>query len=134
MKAYNLYYSLIHFFKWKPFELANPYYLVLNFYQINKDGEIRTGFTDPYYLVLNFYQINKDDEIRTHDGLVIKALIPHQRTISTQKFMLLDKVSRYDLNYSLTHPLKWKLFGLETCTGSYYFILNFYQINKNNKI
>ena len=38
----------------------------------------------PLYLVLNFYQINRDDEIRTRDRLVIKILIPCQRTISTQ--------------------------------------------------
>jgi hypothetical protein len=48
--------------------------------------------------------------------------------------MLLDKISGYDLNYSLTHSLKWKFFEFKTCTGLYYFILNFYQINKNNKI
>jgi hypothetical protein len=47
--------------------------------------------------VLNFYQINRDNEIRTHDCLVIKALIPCQRTNSTQKLKLLGKVSRYDL-------------------------------------
>jgi len=40
--------------------------------------------TDSHYLVFNFYQINGDDEIRTRDRLVIKALIPCQRTISTQ--------------------------------------------------
>jgi hypothetical protein len=74
MKAYNLYYSLIHFFKWKSFELADLYYLVLDFYQINKDGEIWTGLADSYYLVLNFYQRNEDNEIRTRDRLVIKAL------------------------------------------------------------
>jgi hypothetical protein len=52
--------------------------------------------------VLNFYQINKDGEIRTRDRLVIKALIPYQRTISTQKVKLLDEVSGYNLYYSLT--------------------------------
>jgi hypothetical protein len=30
--------------------------------------------------MLNFYQINKNDEIRTRDHVVIKALIPCQRT------------------------------------------------------
>jgi len=52
--------------------------------------------------VLNFYQINGDGEIRTRDRLVIKALIPCQRTISTQKLKLLGEVLRYDLYYSLT--------------------------------
>jgi len=37
-----------------------------------------------YYFVLHFYQINKNGEIRTHDRLVIKALILYQRTISIQ--------------------------------------------------
>jgi hypothetical protein len=41
------------------------------------------------------------------DGKKIKdALIPCQRTISTQKLKLLGEVLRYDLYYSLTHPLK----------------------------
>jgi len=52
--------------------------------------------------VLIFYQINEDGEIRTRDHLVIKALIPCQRTISTQKLKLLGEVSGYDLYYSLT--------------------------------
>ena len=52
--------------------------------------------------MLNFYQINGDGKIRTRDRLVIKALIPYQRTISTQKLKLLGKVSGYDLYYSLT--------------------------------
>ena len=34
--------------------------------------------------MLNFYQINKDGEIRTCDRLVNKALIPCQRIISTE--------------------------------------------------
>jgi hypothetical protein len=54
------------------------------------------------YLVLNFYQINGDGEIRTRDRLVIKALIPCQRTISTRKLKLLGEVPGYDLYYSLT--------------------------------
>ena len=36
------------------------------------------------------------------DLVVLKC----HRTISTQKLKLLDKVSIYDLYYSLTHPLK----------------------------
>jgi hypothetical protein len=41
------------------------------------------------------------------DGKKIKdALIPCQRTISTQKLKLLGEVLRYDLYYFLTHPLK----------------------------
>jgi len=80
--GYDLYYSLTHPLEWKPFEL-----------------ETCTG---PLYLVLDFYQINGDGEIRTRDRLVIKALIPCQRTISTQKLKLLGEVLRYDLYYSLT--------------------------------
>ena len=42
---------------------------------------------------------------------------------------LLDDVSRYNLYYYLTYPLKWKFFGLETCVGSH-FLVFFYQIKK----
>jgi hypothetical protein len=52
--------------------------------------------------VLNFYQINGDGEIRTRDRLVIKALIPCQKTISIQWLKLLGEISGYDLYYSLT--------------------------------
>ena len=79
---YDLYYSLTHTLKWKFYGLKTC--------------------TDPHYLVLNFYQINEDGEIQTRDRLVIKALIPYQRTILTQKFKLLGEVLRYDLYYSLT--------------------------------
>jgi hypothetical protein len=82
ISRYDLYYSLKHTFKWKSFGLETC--------------------TDPHYLVLNFYQINRDDEIRIRDHLVIKALIPCQRIISTQKFKLLGKISKYNLYYSLT--------------------------------
>jgi hypothetical protein len=34
-------------------------------------------------------------------------------------------VTGYDLYYSLTHPFKWKLFGLETCTGPHYLVFHF---------
>ena len=34
-------------------------------------------YTYLYYLVLNFYQINRNYEIRTHNRLVIKTLIPY---------------------------------------------------------
>jgi len=51
---YNLYYSLTHILKWKSFELETC--------------------RDSHYLVLNFYQINEDGEIRTRDSLVIKTL------------------------------------------------------------
>jgi hypothetical protein len=34
--------------------------------------------------VINFYQINENGEIQTRDRLVIKALIPCQKIISTQ--------------------------------------------------
>jgi len=82
ISGYDLYYSLTHLLKWKPFRLETC--------------------TCLFYLVLNFYQINRNDEIRTHDRLVINVLIPCQRTISTQKFKLLGEVSGYDLYYSLT--------------------------------
>ena len=52
--------------------------------------------------MLNFYQINRNGEIWTCDHLVIKALILCQRTNSTQKLKLLGEVLRYDLYYSLT--------------------------------
>jgi hypothetical protein len=52
--------------------------------------------------MLIFYQINRDDEIRICDRLVIKALIPCQKNISTQKFKLLGGVLRYNLYYSPT--------------------------------
>jgi len=57
-----------------------------------------------------------------------------QIIISTQELKLLGKAPRYDLYYSLTHTLKWKPFGLETCTGPHYLVLNFYQINGDGEI
>ena len=57
-----------------------------------------------------------------------------QKINSTQKLKLLDEVLGYDLYYSLTPPLKWKPFGLETCTDPLYLVLNFYQINGNGEI
>ena len=51
--------------------------------------------------MFNFYQINENSEIRTRDRLVIKALIPCQKTISTQKLKLLGEFSKYNLYYSL---------------------------------
>jgi len=53
--------------------------------------------------MLNFYHINGDGKIWTLDHLVIKTLIPCQRTISTQKLKLLGEVSGYELYYSLTN-------------------------------
>ena len=47
---------------------------------------------------------------------------------------MLGKILRYDLYYSLTHLLKCKSFGLETCTSSQYLVLKFYQINVNDVI
>jgi hypothetical protein len=91
---YDLYYSLTYLLKWKPFKLETC--------------------TNSYYLVFNFYQINSDDEIRTRDRLVIKALIPCQRTISTQKLKLLGKASKYDLYYSI----------YATVVFSFYFFVN----------
>ena len=81
VSKYDLYYSLTYLLKWKPFEFKTC--------------------TSLHYLVLNFYQINKDREIQTHDRLVIKVLISCQRTNSTQKLKLLGDVPRYDLYYSL---------------------------------
>jgi len=51
--------------------------------------------------MLKFYQINEDDEIRTRVRLVIKTLISCQKINSTQKPKLLNKISRYNLYYSL---------------------------------
>jgi hypothetical protein len=51
--------------------------------------------------VLNFYQINRDGEIQTRDRLVIKTLIPCQKNISTQKLKLLDEISGYDAHFTL---------------------------------
>jgi hypothetical protein len=84
---YDLYYSLTHPLKWKSFGLETC--------------------IDSYYFVLNFYQINGNDEIQTHDRLVIKALIPCQRTNSTQKLKLLGEVLEYNLYYSLTCRVGW---------------------------
>ena len=87
VSGYDLYYSLTHLLKWKPFGFETC--------------------TTPHYLVLNFYQINGDGEIRTRDRLVIKALIPCQRTISTQKLKLLGEVLGYDLYYYLKLMWTW---------------------------
>ena len=80
---------------------------MLNFYQINGDGEIRTrdrlvikALIPCQRTILT--QKLRNSEIRTRDRLVIKALIPYQRTISTQKFKFLGEVPGYDLYYSLT--------------------------------
>jgi len=110
----DIYYSLTHLFKWKLYRL-----------------EIYKG---QHYLVLNFYQINEDDEIRSRNCLVIENLIPYLKTNSTQKIKLLNKFLRYNLYYFLTHPLKWKLFELEIYKDPYYLALTFYQINQDNKI
>jgi hypothetical protein len=42
--------------------------------------------------MLDFYQINEDGKIRTRNYLVIKTLIPYQKIISTKKFKLLSEV------------------------------------------
>ena len=74
--------------------------------QLKLLGKVPGTCTGLHYLVLNFYQINGDGEIRTRDRLVIKALIPCQRTISTQQLKLLGEISGYDLYYSLTTKKK----------------------------
>jgi hypothetical protein len=56
--------------------------------------------------VFSFYKINEDGEIRTRDRLVIKILISCQKINSTEKFKLLNEVSRYDLYYSLKFLIK----------------------------
>jgi hypothetical protein len=61
---YDLFYFPTHPLKWKTFEFETYTYL--------------------HYLVLNFYQINEDGEIRTCDRLVIKTPISCQRTISPE--------------------------------------------------
>jgi len=56
--------------------------------------------------VFSFYEINKDGEIRTRDRLVIKILISCQKINSTQKLKLLDEILIYDLYYSLKVLIK----------------------------
>jgi len=41
-------------------------------------------YIDSHYLILNFYQINRDSEIRVRDYLVINVLISCQRIILNQ--------------------------------------------------
>ena len=43
----------------------------------------------------------RDCEIRTRNCLVINTLISYNRIISTQKFKLLNKISKYNLYFSL---------------------------------
>ena len=76
-----------------------------------------------------FYYIYKKKVHSNMEGGIIC-----QKTISIQKIKLLGEVSLYDLYYSITYSLKWKLFELETCTDSHYLVLNFYQINREDKI
>ena len=52
-----------------------------------------------------FYQINRDGAIRTRDRLVIKTVIPYHITITTQKLKLLNKLSGYNLYYSLASTI-----------------------------
>jgi len=84
VSRYDLYYFLTHPLQWKPLRLETC--------------------ICPHYLVLNFYQINMDGEIQTRDRLVINTLIPCQRTNSIQKLKLkfLDKTPKYNLYYYLT--------------------------------
>ena len=46
-----------------------------------------------------------EDELESA-SVLHSSRLNYQRTISTQKLKLLSEVSRYDLYYSLTHPLK----------------------------
>jgi aryl carrier-like protein len=82
VSRYDLYYSLTHLLKWKPFRLETC--------------------TDSHYLVFNCYQINEDDKIWTRDRLVNYALIPCQIINLIQWLKLLGNVSIYNLYYSLT--------------------------------
>ena len=75
------------------------------------------------------------DELTENRDLSREMLSECQRIISTQQLKLLGEVPGYDLYYSLTHPLKWTLFGLETCTSPpHYLVLDFYQINRGGEI
>jgi hypothetical protein len=58
-------------------------------------------WTDSRYFVLDFYQINRDGKIRTYNHMIIKTLILYWKTISTQYLKLLDTISEYNLCYSL---------------------------------
>jgi hypothetical protein len=61
---------------------------------------------DSHYLMLNFYQINMNGKIRTRDRLVIKTLTPCQRINLTQKFKLLNEILRYNLYYFISTKVK----------------------------
>jgi len=65
-------------------------------------------------LCLFFYQINKDGEIRTRDHLIIKTLIPCQKISSTQQLKLLNEVSGHDLYYFLVKIKNKKPFVVVT--------------------
>ena len=56
---------------------------VLSKNHLNSKVQAKTC-TGSHYIVLNFYQINKDGEIRTRDHLVIKALIPCQKKVKSR--------------------------------------------------
>jgi hypothetical protein len=81
MRCYYLYYFLIYILEWKFFRLKTC--------------------IDLYYYIFNFYQINKDCDIRIRDRLVIKVLILCQITNLIQKLKLLDKILIYDFYYFL---------------------------------
>jgi hypothetical protein len=88
---YIVFLILVYQNYWKILKNINLIY----FYQII----ISTTCLDTRYLVLNFYQINRNDEIRTRNHLVIKTLISCQRIISTQQLKLLGGISGHDLYY-----------------------------------
>jgi len=64
-------------------KFQNIIYIIFKHIPSNKNF-LNLKFKQVYYLILNFYQINKDGEIRTRDHLVIKVMIPYQKIISTQ--------------------------------------------------
>jgi hypothetical protein len=79
--------------------------------------DLKLAQTDPHYLVLDFYQINRSSEIQTRDHFVIKTLISCQRTISTKKLKLINKISKYNLYYSLIHIICTAQLHIILCTA-----------------
>ena len=69
-------------------------------------------YTNLYYFMFNFYQINKNGKIWTRNRFVIKTLIPYQVTNSTQKFRLLDEISKYNLYYLNSWSFDYKNFDI----------------------
>jgi len=97
--------------------------ILRNLHKVNRDK----------WSILTLNQINGVGKIKKNNNKKWKdtkkghtRCMSCQRTISTQQFKLLGEVSGYDLYYSLTHPFKWKPFGLETCIDLHYLVLIFF--------